>query len=136
MRLLVQKVKSYPFTTVLVMVIWTLSFCTVPETELGDVPFIDKWTHIAMYGGTCTVLWVEYLRRHREITQRVRLAVLAWLSPVLMSGAIELLQEYCTGGRRSGDWFDLLANALGVTLAAVIGLLLARFHAIRCKASL
>lgn len=136
MRLLAQKVKNYPFTTILIICIWLLSFCTVPETELGDVPFIDKWTHIAMYGGTCTVLWIEYLRRHREITQRTRLAVMAWLLPVVMSGAIELLQEYCTGGRRSGDWSDLLANALGVTLAAVIGLLLAHFHAIKSKASL
>lgn len=136
MGLLAQKVKNYPLTTVLLIVIWILSFCTVPETELGDVPFIDKWTHIAMYGGTCTVLWIEYLRKHREITQRMKLTVLAWLSPILMSGAIELLQEYCTGGRRSGDWFDLLANALGVTLAAVIGLLLAHCHAIKCKESL
>lgn len=42
------------------------------------------------------------------------------------SGAIELLQEHCTDGRRSGDWLDLAANAVGVTLAALFGILAAR----------
>ena len=48
----------------------------------------------------------------------------AWLMPVAMSGIIELLQEYCTGGTRSGEWLDLAANSTGITLAAVIGLLI------------
>jgi hypothetical protein len=47
--------------------------------------------------------------------------------PVAMSGIIELLQEYCTGGARSGEWLDLAANSAGITLAAVIGLLLICF---------
>ena len=55
----------------------------------------------------------------------------AWLAPVLMSGLIELLQAYCTGGRRSGDWLAFAANALGVTLAAVIGILAVRSRARR-----
>lgn len=54
---------------------------------------------------------------------------MAWLAPVMMSGLIEILQENCTGGRRSGDWLDFAANATGVTLAAVIGILLARSRA-------
>lgn len=32
-------------------------------------------------------------------------------------------QAYCTGGRRSGEWLDLAANATGVVLAAFIGAL-------------
>ena len=71
-------------------------------------------------------MWFEYLRKHNGKTiEKTKLAVLAWAAPIVMSGVIELLQEYCTGGRRSGDWLDLAANAIGVTLAAVIGLLLA-----------
>ena len=42
---------------------------------------------------------------------------------IIMSGVIELIQEYCTWGQRSGDWLDLAANAAGVTLAAVLGVL-------------
>ena len=57
-----------------------------------------------------------------------RMLVYSWLCPILMSGLIELLQAYCTGGRRSGDWIDLAANATGVTLAALFGLALRKFH--------
>ena len=48
------------------------------------------------------------------------------LAPILMSGVIELLQAYCTGGRRSGEWADFAANATGATLALLIGILLAK----------
>lgn len=130
-----QIVRNYPFSTVLVLVIWYLSFFTPPKTELDGVAFIDKWVHIAMYGGTCTVMWIEYLRRHASLGRKLRLALLIWLAPITMSGVIELLQEYCTGGRRSGDWLDLAANATGVTLAAIIGLLAAHWRATRRKAS-
>ena len=58
----------------------------------------------------------------------MRLFLWAWLMPIVMSGCIELLQEYCTGGRRSGDWIDLAANATGVTLAALIGMALCKFN--------
>ena len=46
---------------------------------------------------------------------------MAIAAPIVASGIIELLQEYCTGGCRSGDWLDLAANSLGVALAAIIG---------------
>lgn len=97
---------------------------------------IDKWVHITMYGGSCSVLWAEYGRRHAYIYNKVKLFLMAWLAPIAMSGAIELLQEYCTGGRRSGDWLDLAANAIGVSLAVVIGLLWGHWRAKRRKASL
>jgi uncharacterized membrane protein HdeD (DUF308 family) len=44
------------------------------------------------------------------------------VAPIIMSGVIELLQEYCTE-TRNGDWLDLMANAVGVTLGAVFGLI-------------
>jgi hypothetical protein len=41
-----------------------------------------------------------------------------------MSGLLELLQAYCTGDHRSGDWLDFAANSLGVILGTAIGLLM------------
>ena len=122
-----QLVRNYPLSVLCFLVIWYLSFFMPPKTELDNVAFIDKWVHVIMYGGTCTVLWIEHLRRHRRAVTLCswrRLFLLAWLAPILMSGVIELLQAYCTGGRRSGDWLDLAANATGVTLAAAAGSLL------------
>lgn len=119
-----QFIKKYPFSLVCFVIIWILSLTPIfPETPFDDVQFADKWTHLVMYGGTCGVLWIEYLRSH-TMYNKVKLFLWAWLAPIVMSGVLELLQEYCTGGRRNGDWFDLLANATGVTLAALFGIVL------------
>ena len=134
MRICSNLIRKYPFSCLFLAVIWILCFCTPPHTPLDNVTLIDKWVHIIMYAGTCTTIWIEYLRSHKTI-DRARLFVWAWLAPVLMSGLIKLLQAYCTGGRRSGDWLDFAANAIGVTLAAVIGILAARSRARRGTAS-
>ena len=55
--------------------------------------------------------------------------LLAFLAPIVMSGLIELAQAHLTGGNRSGDWLDFLANSIGVVLGNVIGILLATFRA-------
>ena len=121
MRNIIHIVRKYPFSILCILTIWYLSFFNPPETELEEVPFIDKWVHIIMYGGTCTILWIEYLRSHTTLNKG-KLFCWAWLAPILMSGIIELLQEYCTE-HRGGDWLDFVANSIGVTLAVVLGLL-------------
>jgi VanZ family protein len=100
----------------------------IPETPLSHVRFIDKWTHIALYFCTCGVIWTEYLRRHPLKQQPStfswrKLIRWGWFAPILMSGLIELAQAYCTGGRRSGEWLDFLANASGATLMLGVGTL-------------
>ena len=117
-------VKKYPLSVVCIALIWILSLTPFfPETPLDNVRFIDKWVHILMYGGTFTVVWLEYYFKHKKPDYE-KLFFGGWLAPILMSGIIELLQEYCTGGHRSGDFLDLAANATGVTVATVIGLLI------------
>lgn len=115
--------KHYPLTLLCLALVWYLSLLIdMPETPMDDVPFIDKWTHLAMYGGTCSVMWIEYLRCHDRLNGW-KLFLLAWLGPILMSGLLELLQKYCTTTRQ-GEWLDFLANSTGVTLAVGIGLLI------------
>jgi len=115
--------KHYPLTLLCLALVWYLSLLIdMPETPMDDVPFIDKWTHLAMYGGTCTVMWIEYLRCHDRLNGW-KLFLLAWLGPILMSGLLELLQKYCTTTRQ-GEWLDFAANSTGVTLAVGIGLLI------------
>lgn len=127
-RLLHHLTSNYPISSLYMAFIWVLCFMDVPHTPLDNITLIDKWTHILMYAGTCATIWYEYLRRHDSIV-RARVFLLAWLAPLVMSGLIEILQEYCTGGRRSGDWLDFAANAIGVTLGNVIGILLAAYRA-------
>lgn len=108
--------RKYPFSLALVGVIWVICLIPIPESPLSHVRFIDKWTHLVMYATLCLVVWWE---ASRQRTSRVLL--LTWLLPVLMGGLVELAQRYCTGGVRSGDWLDFLANATGATLAQPIG---------------
>lgn len=124
MKFCLHFIRKYPFSCVCIALIWILSLMPFfPETPLNEVEFVDKWVHVIMYGGTFTVLWIEYLVKHRKADFE-KLFFWAWLMPIIMSGIIELIQEYCTGGCRSGDWLDLGANATGVTLAVVLGLLM------------
>ena len=126
------RIKHYPFSCILIATIWYLSLLfNAPETPLDNVLLIDKWLHIVMYGGTFTVLWIEYMRRHQQPNYR-KLAIWAFVAPIIMSGILELLQEYCTETRQ-GEWLDLLANSIGVALAALIGLTLFRLRARRNK---
>lgn len=119
-------VRHYPLSCLFVAAIWVACFMDVPETPLDNVAFMDKWTHLAMYGSTCAIIYVEHMR-HTGRSQGFALRMLwCWLLPVLMSGLIEILQATCTGGRRSGDWLDFAANSVGATLGAAIGILLAR----------
>ncbi len=116
--------RHFPFTYLCLALILVLSFFTPPKTPLDQVAFIDKWTHLAMYGGTVGVFMVECWWMSRRTGLRLSgrsLVVCGLLCPVVLGGLIELAQAYCTGGRRSGDWLDWLADAIGVVLAYVIG---------------
>ena len=127
LQIIVQIAKKYPFSICCMVLIWILSFLPFPKMEsLEDVPLVDKWTHVVMYGGTCGVIWTEYIRKHLTLDAE-KLLFYAWLLPILMSGVIELLQEYCTT-YRGGEWLDMAANSTGVTLAVVYGLLFNCFY--------
>jgi VanZ family protein len=120
-------VRKYPFSIVCIALIWILSLTPIfPETPLHNVKFADKWAHLVMYGSTCVVIWTEYVRQH-QTPDYGKLFFWAWLAPILMSGLLELLQEYCTV-IRTGSWLDFAANAIGATLGAAVGLLILRFY--------
>ena len=111
--------RKYTFSWLIIGIIIYLSFFTPPKTELDNISNIDKLAHICMYGGLCSILWIEYLRSHIQI-QRIRAFIGGIVLPVAFSGIIELLQEYATTNR-SGDWADMIANSIGVILAALLG---------------
>ena len=116
----------YTVSWLLIVAILLACFLPVPETEMDDVPFIDKWVLILMYLMLSSSLWIEYLRSHTHIDYP-KLCVGAIVLPIVLSGLIELGQAYCTT-TRSGDWLDFLANVTGVGLGALLGFTVYRRH--------
>ena len=117
-------IKKYPFSLLCIALVWYLSIWFMPPDKmpLPHINFLDKWTHFVMYGGTCSVIWMEYLRHHSRL-EWGKLFLWAWLAPSLMGGAVELVQKYCTTNR-SAEWLDFVADTVGCTLAIAVGLAL------------
>lgn len=125
-RTIIHLIKGYPLSLVLIVGIWVICLIPIPETPLSGVSFIDKWTHIALYFILCTSIYWEYLKHHHQVNKR-QLCIIALLIPLLMGGLIELVQATCTNGNRSGDWYDFIANSIGVVLAQFTGILLVKY---------
>lgn len=127
-------IKQYTLSFICMVVIWILCLVPIPETPLSQINMVDKWTHIVMFGGWCTVLWLEYGLHHRVINMK-RAIPYAIIFPIIMGGLIEIVQQTCTGGNRSGDFIDFIADAIGVLLGAAIGIPLALMISKRNKDS-
>lgn len=119
---------KYPFSCIIVIGTWILCFMTIPETPLSSVRFIDKWTHSLIYLVLGISISLEYLRNTKHASPKF-IVVWVWLIPIIMGGLIEILQSYCTNGNRSGEWLDFFADAIGSTIAMLIGILLVRYRA-------
>ena len=114
-------IKKYPVSLLIILTVIYLSFFKPPTTELNSIPNIDKIVHICMYLGMSGMLWLEFLRAHRRNDSPLWHAWIgAFVCPVLFSGMVELLQEYCTT-HRGGHWLDFAANTTGAMIASLIG---------------
>ena len=119
--------KRYPLSLLCLVLIFILSFTPFfPETPFDEVQFIDKWTHLVMYGGTCSVMWWEHLRHSKKEARKPNLRALFWFALVgmiILGGLVELGQAHCTT-TRSGEWLDFFADSIGVLLGNAFGLLM------------
>lgn len=110
------KMKGHALTLLVSLAIVVLSTIPIPEhPPLGDVPLIDKWVHMVMYGGLAFAMWMD-----RAWLARRRMSRGYWwcilLYPTILGGLMELVQAYVVTCR-SGDWIDFEADAIGVVLA-------------------
>lgn len=100
-----------------VAVLWTLSIllaCLTPSGEIPkvDVPFVDKWTHLVMFGGF-SFLWLLAGR----VASFKRILVLIVISAAY-GAVIEVLQGVLVALGRSMELMDFVADALGGILGA------------------
>ena len=93
---------KYLYTEIVTVAIVVL--CTIPVPEqapMSDVPLIDKWVHMVMYGGLVFVMWVDRVVRNKQRFSWVARVVML-LYAAALGGAMELVQAYLTTCR-SGD---------------------------------
>ncbi len=114
-------IRKYRISILAVFLLIILSFFKPPSIEPSTslLP-LDKIVHFLMYFGVAGVMWFDYLRGNENKMKKGY--GVALLFPIVLGGAIELVQEYATS-YRGGEWGDFLANSLG----AVCALFLARY---------
>jgi len=122
-RQYIDLMKKYLLSLIVTVAIVVLSTIPIPEdAPLGDVPLIDKWVHMVMYGGLSLMMFADHVLRSKQILTR---GFFAWMLfyPIALGGLMELVQAYLTTCR-SGDWIDWEADAVGALIVSFILLLL------------
>ena len=116
---MIKFIRKYPLSLLIIATIVFLSLFNPPKTKLETISFIDKIAHVCMYGGLELVIWIEYLRNHSRL-DKIKMIILGITAPVFLGGAMEIAQAVLTDNR-SGDWVDLVADAIGVLAGAAVG---------------
>lgn len=115
--------KRYPLSYICGLVIILLSVLPFEERpELSDIPLLDKWTHMVMYGGLSLVAWSEHMWHHHKPYPR-RAVLFGYVYPVLLGVVMELVQWRLP--YRSCEFMDMIANTTGATITSIFGLLIA-----------
>lgn len=104
-------------------VVLALLVCVVSKLALtpSDYPHVslgwDKLNHFAAFASLALAAWLGFrtARQHQWISL---------LCLLIYGGAIEIVQLYVPG--RSSEWFDLLADAIGISLGGLIASALVR----------
>ncbi|MDR0660841.1 MAG: VanZ family protein [Prevotellaceae bacterium] len=118
--MLLRHIKRYPFSLTIIVVVIYLSFFHPLSVKIPLFKGFDKLAHFFMYAGVSGCLWLEIFFNHKNGVLNIRRALIAAvISPILFSGAIELLQQYATK-HRGGEWLDFVANTCGVIIASLI----------------
>lgn len=84
----------------------------------------DKLGHLLFYF-VQTILFARALVKNHTIDWITRGYIIAALSTMLLGVLLEVIQETWITGR-TGDWWDLAANAVGIALAYP-------FHRFTCR---
>lgn len=103
-----------------------LVICNISVEKLGEPPRFfegfDKLTHCGLFFVMTIFYSSGYLRQHRLTLLPPGAIIYIPLAIIFYGGVIELLQQYIFTWR-SGDWWDLFADAVG-TFMGMFGILI------------
>ena len=93
----------------------------VPGQDVPELPFwnFDKLVHAAIYFCLAAIFYFDLQKLARHGFWRRHVHAVVFFSCISYGGMLELLQAYVFIDR-TGSWFDLLANALGVVAAGAL----------------
>ena len=105
-------------------ILWTLLIlvaCFTPGKEIPkvDVPYIDKWTHLVLFGGF-TFLWLC-----TKPLLQMKWLISLFLIAVAFGSFIELMQGLISFLGRSMEFMDAVADSIGGLLGIGLFCLLA-----------
>jgi VanZ family protein len=103
------------FAVLLTVAIGFGSLARIQENALQQIDFSDKLVHVAAYGLLCMSWFFSRFYWRETPIKPVKVACWVFIYGII----IEVLQSIGTSHRQA-DWYDLLANLVGVVLAFVV----------------
>ena len=82
---------------------------------------IDKIVHLFMYAGFAFACLWGYRKQFvsNDLFYKKRAILLAIVISIAYGGLTEIMQEYLVP-KRTGDWFDFLADCIGTVMGATV----------------
>lgn len=120
---------QYKFSILLTCVIVVLSLLPAkdfPFDSVYKIPHIDKFVHITMYGSLGFVALMEC-----RCTNRCLGLYTLVLSGILFASLLIEIVQATLIASRGAEWFDLLANSLGLSAAYIAFRLFGRWKIFR-----
>lgn len=117
---------QYKFTILLALVIASLSLIpgeSMPGSFLFSIPHFDKIIHMGMYAALGFVALAE----SRKSPPRFATHLFIVFSIFALSALIEILQATVVASR-AAEWYDLLANFLGLIVGYIAHRLVGRWR--------
>lgn len=121
MKKLLEKLPAWSLTGVCLLAICWLTLASKPlgDTEIELFPHADKVAHAIMFGGFSFCIILDSVRKRHWRKCSPLTGVAAALASIALGIATEWLQATMHAGR-SGDPFDLLADATGAILVSAV----------------
>lgn len=89
------------------------NFSEIPTFEFT---YADKIVHLLMYFGLALALMIDYRKSTKTNRYNGYFVLFCFALPVIFGGIVEIVQS-AYFAPRTGDWFDWLADILGVLVA-------------------
>lgn len=109
--------RKYGLSVAVALTVFYLSIThSLPSDKAFHIEGIDKVVHFLMYFGLTIAITLDHYRLGVNFSSK-KMWIWAIAFPILYGGFIELIQPYFL---RSAEWFDWMADTLGVITAFVL----------------